>query len=285
MIAGGSLLMMEGAARVSGLGGIEALPVAHIFLVPLSLVLIAAWGYVVNDILDEPADRANQRRRPLVTGVLGASQARNAANVLLIASLASIVAATLWLPLYAFLLLFAAFVLVWAYNPLFQRVPLLAAATTAILVSLTVIIPAVLVAFLKNPEIQFSDKLKSFLLVYASFAFLTTLVREQAKDMQDLQGDSIGGKRSLAVALGWTKAKWILLACMLILTLLMLFVAKALWDARMHNVLFVGAVFVAVPILMSLRFALMMSEPGDAATLSITYKWLMVAGLLTVFFL
>ncbi|MBE0640487.1 MAG: UbiA family prenyltransferase, partial [Bacteroidales bacterium] len=222
---------------------------------------------------------------PLATGDLNATQARKAANVLLIASLASVVAATLWLPLYPFLLLFGAFILVWAYNPLFQRVPLLAAATTALLVSMTVIIPALLIAFLKNAEIQFSDKLESFLLVYASFAFLTTLVREQAKDLQDLQGDSIGGKRSLAVALGWTRAKWILLVSMLILTLLVLIVAKALWDARMHNVLFVGAVFVAVPLLMSLRFAWVMSEPGDAATLSITFKWLMVAGLLTVFFI
>ncbi|HRY98630.1 MAG TPA: UbiA family prenyltransferase [Bacteroidales bacterium] len=285
MIAGGTLLMLEGGARISGGGGLAGLPLAHVLLAPLCLMLIAAWGYVLNDVFDVATDQTNQRRRPLAEGRIGIPAATTMSRVLLLLALGALSASALWLPLPATLILFLALLLTWSYSPLLQRIPLAALFTVALLVSFTVVLPVLLIQQQPGLSPAATQALHSFLVVYGLFALLTTLTREQAKDLADLSGDQATGKRSLAVWLGWKIATRVLLFSLVFVFALTAVIALSLWEAGMHNVLFVGVVFVAVPLGMSVRLALLMQDRGDAATLSATLKWIMVAGLLTALFI
>ncbi|MFT4682386.1 MAG: 4-hydroxybenzoate polyprenyltransferase, partial [Flavobacteriales bacterium] len=50
---------------------------------------------------------------------------------------------------------------------------------------------------------------QGFIFMFAGFSFVTTLIREIIKDMQDMDGDRKEGANTIPIALGFSGAKWI----------------------------------------------------------------------------
>ena len=79
-----------------------------------------------------------------------------------------------------------------------------------IVAALAAVVP--LITLIAHPEIAFIAKDPNtpleelidciFILIYALFAFLTTLTRELVKDMEDIEGDRAIGSKTLAVSAG-----------------------------------------------------------------------------------
>ncbi|HEX2618328.1 MAG TPA: geranylgeranylglycerol-phosphate geranylgeranyltransferase, partial [Flavobacteriales bacterium] len=200
------------------------------WLLVLSTVLIAAGGNVINDYFDTRIDRVNKpgsvivgravKRRVAMAGHLVLS----AVGLLLGLFVAWHSGQLRWVLIPVF-----AIAALWTYSTTLKRTFLvgnLVIALLTALVPLTVGVYEVLALDFIYPkgmkatttDGQVMEAVFDFnhpwyaILLFAFFAFLTTLVRELQKDMADVPGDRSSGRRTIPIVLGMKWAKAIALA-------------------------------------------------------------------------
>ena len=196
------------------------------WLLVASTVLIAAGGNVINDYFDTRIDRVNKPEAVIV----GRSVKRRVAMLghLVLTGLGVLFGLfTAWKsgqPILVLVPIFAAGAL-WFYSTKLKRAFLLGNGLVAFLVALVPLtvglyeIPALAQAYgtsatvgLGNGtemEVKFGfSGLWGWIIGFAAFAFVTTLVRELQKDMADVKGDAADGCRTVPIVLGvqWAKA-------------------------------------------------------------------------------
>jgi 4-hydroxybenzoate polyprenyltransferase len=174
------------------------------FILVLSTVLIAAGGYIVNDIFDTDIDAVNRPGRVIIGKRISEKSAWKAYRGLTVAGVAGgiYLAVVIRKPVMAFIHPFAAVSLFLYASQLKKRLVwgnLLVAFLSALVL---------LVAGLFEPEFYRNFTL---LALYAGFAFLVSLQREIIKDMEDLEGDEQGQVKSLPVRFGIARTKGIVL--------------------------------------------------------------------------
>jgi 4-hydroxybenzoate polyprenyltransferase len=199
-------------------------------LLVLSFVLIAAGGNIINDYFDLRADRINKPHRVIIGKHVKRRVAMvshlvfNAIGILIGGYLAWRVG--MWNLLIVHL--FASGSL-WFYSVILKREFLIGNIVIALLAALVPLavglfeIPLTISAygeevsaiFLElDPEVDpmiFFKILYYFILGFAGYAFLLTLIREIQKDMADIEGDRAVGCRTIPIVLGIKKAKLITL--------------------------------------------------------------------------
>lgn len=216
------------------------LPVHLFVLLVLSVVLIGAAGNIINDYFDTRIDRIN---RP-ATVIVGRTVKRR------VAMAAHMALSGLGLLCGAFvagrtgqwpLIVIPAFAIgaLWTYSTTFKRQLIVGNGTVATLTALVPLtaglyeIPALQRSFADHAQVRLPDgsafvmesgftELWWWVLGFAGFAFLATLVRELQKDMADVKGDAANGCRTIPIAWGmrWAKAIALLYIALLILALL-----------------------------------------------------------------
>jgi 4-hydroxybenzoate polyprenyltransferase len=205
------------------------LPLYLFILLVLSTLLIAAGGNVINDYFDTRIDRVNKpddvivgrsvKRRVAMTGHLTLSGLGLLIGVF--------VAWRAGMPQWALIPAFSIGAL-WTYSTTFKRQLIIGnglVATLTALVPLTVglyelpllkrafAMPQV-VALPDGTQYEMEPVLPEFwywILGYAAFAFMSTLVRELQKDMADVKGDEADGCRTIPIVWGMRWAKGIAL--------------------------------------------------------------------------
>ena len=176
----------------SGEGTLYFLLHPKLFILSLSSVLIAAAGYIINDYYDVKIDLINKPERVVVGRVLKRRVAMVSHVVL--SSLGVFLGLSLSLKIGAINLLTVG--LLWLYSNQLKRMPFIGNFVVALLTGLAVYIVDVLFNT-GNPVI----------LAFSAFAFSFTLIREVVKDIEDLQGDSTFGCRTLPVVYGVRRTK------------------------------------------------------------------------------
>ncbi|UCD63684.1 MAG: geranylgeranylglycerol-phosphate geranylgeranyltransferase, partial [Candidatus Zixiibacteriota bacterium] len=157
----------------------------------LAVFLVCAAGNVVNDCVDVEIDRINRPARPLVKGTLTRRYA------FLLAAFFNLTAIGLsvllsWPVTY---LTVGAISLLYLYNYLLKKVPLLGNVVISLLAGLAFIAGG----FAVDPVVTFYP---AGPVVAAVFAFLFHLVREFIKDIADIEGDRAAGVRTLPQIIG-----------------------------------------------------------------------------------
>jgi len=216
------------------------------FLLSLSTVMIAASGYIINDYFDLKIDRVNRPDKIIIGKYLKRRVAMGAHVV--INSLAIIIAAYLayvagnWKLI--FIQLMAAGAL-WYYSISFKKQVLVGNIVVALLAALVPFIAGLYelilqhanaeesvngVLFFVEPGTPFEQVMFEFKLVlsiimkwvigFSIFAFLSTMVREIIKDIEDYEGDKKYFSNTLAVMHGKDKAKLVAQAFTVIMILL-----------------------------------------------------------------
>jgi geranylgeranylglycerol-phosphate geranylgeranyltransferase len=89
--------------------------------------------------------------------------------------------------------------LLWAYSAHLKRRPFVGNLAVALILGLALLYGGLAVGGAAGAAVG------------AAFAFLTTLAREIVKDVEDLDGDRLGGARTLATTLGPRPTAWIAL--------------------------------------------------------------------------
>ncbi len=151
----------------------------------VGLLALAAAGNAENDVLDAAADRVNRPDRPLPSGRLSTRTATATAALLYVAGIAL---PAFLSPAHALLALGMA-ALLWTYNRRWKRRPLSGNLCVSLLCALAVLFP-------EWPGLPRAT------LLPALFAFLATLAREIAKDLQDIPGDRAAGYRTWPLVSG-----------------------------------------------------------------------------------
>lgn len=161
-------------------------------LLSLSTVCIAAAGYIINDYFDVKIDIINKPERVVIGRYLKRRVAMGAHQVLNVMGCA----VGLYLSRWIFALDLLSVTLLWFYSVRFKRQPFIGNFVVSFLTALSLLVLAVY--YRQNVDL---------LLIYASFAFVITLVREIIKDMEDVRGDARFGCRTLPIVWGIRRTK------------------------------------------------------------------------------
>ncbi len=212
------MLLMEKMVAVpilnNALFGVQ-LPWYLLCVLILAVVLIAAGGYAINDYFDVRIDAINRPDKQVVTKTITKQTAMLAHQIMTGIGAVLGLGAALLCRSWALALIFVFMPgLLWFYSSAYKRQFVVGNLIVSLASGLTPLIIAI-----ANVDIlhkRFGDlmnystlphDLYAWIGVFAFFAFLTTLVREILKDLQDQAGDRELECHTLPIRLGegWTK--------------------------------------------------------------------------------
>lgn len=250
-------------------------------------VFIAAAGYIINDYFDLNIDQINKPGKNVFVRVI---HRRWAILLHFILSLAGIVATALAVGLHKWYLILTnifCVLLLWFYSTSFKRRLLIGNIIISLLTAWTVLVfffaltePRQAIAGSSPQTIKFFR----IAFLYAGFAFVSSLIREAIKDMEDLEGDARYGCRTLPIVAGIRATKIYSGIWLVVLTgslaLLQLYVLQfRWWLAVLYSVL-----LVVVPLVLLLVRLNRSYTSADFASLSRFCKLIMFTGILSMIF-
>lgn len=164
----------------------------RLLLLVVSTTLIAAAGYVINDYYDMKIDIINRPDRVVVGKLIHRRFAIILHALLSITGIALAVLLSWWIVLINFF----SVTLLWFYSNQLKRLPFVGNLAVSVLTGLSI---AVINLLYNTPNL--------LVIIYATFAFFMTLIREIIKDMEDLKGDNTYGCKTLPIVWGMRKTK------------------------------------------------------------------------------
>lgn len=254
----------------------------HWWLLASATVLIAASGNVVNDIFDQDIDLHNRPDRRIIGPIITEEAAWTFYYVLSGAGLAlGILLAYLMGNTSNGLVFLLALGGLWFYSYSYKRQFLIGNLVVAFLAGLTVYLPLIF-EMQCDPDGWKRQPWAPFIVAYAFFAALSTLIRELVKDMEDMDGDARAGCRTVPIVIGTKAAKWVVGVLTLVLMGAVARYQSVKWEENdMVSFLAIAAV-VQVPAVLMLR-SLVVAE--DASGFRLASRWakvLMVGGIGTM---
>src|SRR5688572_15521391 len=154
--------------------GVQTLDDSRLLFLSFSTIIIAAAGYIINDYYDVKIDYINKPERV----VIGRNIPRRYAILFHVLLSGAGILLAFFLSWRIVAVNVVSVFLLWLYSNNLKRLPFIGNLTVAFLTGLSVWML----------EIYYRTG-NSLVLIYASFAFFMTLVREIIKDMEDLKGD------------------------------------------------------------------------------------------------
>jgi len=256
-------------------------------LLVLSTVLIAAAGYIINNIFDQETDSINKPNAVVV----GKSITENTAYNLYILLNVSGVGIGFYLsnviskPGFAAIFIVIAATL-YIYATSLKQMMLVGNLIVAALLSISILIIGVFDLFpvTHASNQQLMGSLFSILLDYAIFSFLINFIREIIKDIEDVNGDYNQGMTTLPIVLGITRTLKVVFVFSFVPLLLLLFYIN---NYLVANDLYIATAFalllIVAPILYFIIQLLTAKNAKDYHAMSTLLKWILFIGILSIF--
>ena len=259
-------------------------------LLVLTTLLIAAAGYIINDLVDVKIDTINRPEKVVIGTIISPLTVQTVyitLNVIgcifgfFIAYKVRSVSFGLLFPFIVFML--------WFYATHYKRMLLSGNLVIAFLSAFVLLIVWLFEFFMiRQHPLVFADVMKYILPAfwyvgaYALFAFVVTLVREIIKDMEDREGDAKGGCRSLPIVLGDKKAARIAAVLSWFTILLIAWMQYLLWKQGSTLVVWYAIAVLQIPLAFLAVKVLKASTRADLHYLSTFAKVIMLAGILSM---
>ena len=179
----------------------------------IALILIVASGYIINDIYDVETDKINKSETRIIDKTIKKSAAFKAYYFLNFLGLVCgfYAAFTVNKLLLGFVFLFFIFSL-WRYSQKHKTSFVIGNIQVAFLTALSIINLGLFELLSTGLNIkEESHMIFLIILFYAGFSFITTLIREIIKDLEDIEGDKKISADTLAIKFGIKKTNDILL--------------------------------------------------------------------------
>ena len=259
-----------------------------IFLV-VSSVLIAAAGYIINDYFDINIDQINKPTANVVDKIVSRRWAMawhfvlSGVGILLSAWVA-------WRTDFWYILLgnFMCVFLLFGYSVTLKRKLLSGNILISLLTAWVILVIGLAEftspVFTNSMIVEASGKIIRISLLYAGFAFISSLIREAIKDIEDMQGDEKYGCRTMPIVWGVNAAKvyiavW-LVVILALLIILQVYVARFEWWWAMAY----SIVFIILPFVLIFLQLFRAKEHKDYHRLSNWTKLVMLTGILSMIF-
>lgn len=269
--------------------GIEPGWTGYTFIV-LGTVLIAAGGYLINDYYDTKIDAVNRPGKAASLQLIMPGTIRTAYITITLAGLISIAWAcyisgifVLWSVYFI-----AAIILFW-YSYRLKKVLFLGNLAIAIASAFTM--PAAwlydLLLLSGHSSIGFSEANVYFgiskrVIIYSLFAFLISFAREIIKDIEDMEGDSRFGCRSVPIFYGIPVAKRIVISNFGLIFILLCSWQINLFGSGYPDIATYLAIAVELPLVWLSVYVLRMHTKAQSHLAGLMAKIIMVTGILSM---
>ena len=260
----------------------------HFLWLVLASLFIAAAGYIINDYFDINIDEINKPGRMVVGRIISRRWAiawhfmLSAAGVLLTA-----LAVPFLQKWYLVLANMGVVALLWLYSTNFKKQLLVGNIVIALLTAWTLLIvffSKVTVADAFGLGARHHDKFFRLAALYASFAFIATLIREAIKDMEDLPGDEKYGCRTMPVVWGVNSTKVYVAVWLIVLLSLLIAVQVYIMQFQWWAAVVYCFALLFVPVLLIFYQLFRARSVAQFHRLSTWIKLVMLAGILSMVF-
>jgi 4-hydroxybenzoate polyprenyltransferase len=244
-------------------------------------ILIAAAGYIINDYFDLNIDRVNKPEKLVIEKVIKRRSAilwhwfLSGLGVLL----SVYVSWKLRNPIVG-LANIGCVVLLWFYSTTFKRTLLIGNVVISLLTAWVIIV--LFVCEIRLPYGYNLSRTFKYAIVYGGFAFIISLIREVVKDIEDVDGDTRHGCRTMPIVWGINVAKvfaatWLVVLISALAVIQFYFLPRAQWIMIAYGILFID-----LPLLWILRKLYTAQSKTDYHLLSGVIKGVMLAGILSI---
>lgn len=255
-------------------------------LLVLSTVLLAAAGYVINNIYDVATDTINKPEDVVIGKGISETAGYNiyvALNITGVA-LGFILSNIILRPGFASLFILIASLL-YFYATTLKQIMILGNFVVALLLSASVLIIGVFDLFpATNGENQ--AQMASFFSIltdYALFAFMINFIREIVKDIEDVNGDYNQGMNTLPIAIGISRAAKIAVGFAVIAFILfLLYINIYFFQNNLLIATFYAFAFVLAPLLYFIVKIVSAKSKKDYHHLSTVLKLILFFGILSI---
>lgn len=258
--------------RKEGVG----LSLNYLIVLIASTALIAAGGYVINDYFDLKIDKINRpdevilertiHRKAAILWHLFFSLMGWFGGLYLGIKVGHISLAIIQLASIALLIV---------YSNVLKKIFIAGNLSIAVLTGLLPLLPYFYVHAMYP---QMTLLTLNALLSLSAFAFFTTLIRELIKDIQDMEGDKEGGRKTIPVMWGILPSKIIVFFLLVLLIIFLIpfhvyYAVKNNYSAVVYNV-----VLLIIPSIGLMVLNVIIRNIKQYRWLSLLMKWIMIAG-------
>ena len=247
-------------------------------------ILIAAGGYVINDIFDQNTDNENKPKKVIVGRSISETQAYNIYFALTVTGvcIGFYLSNVIQKPGFASIFILIAATL-YLYATSLKQMMIIGNVVVALLLSFSVIIIGIFDLF-PATGLDNQQQMKIFfsiLLDYAIFAFMINFIREIVKDLEDFDGDYAEGMNTLPIVAGKKNTTIIVFILSLIpLFSLLYYINKYLLDLLFVSVYLL--LFVCSPLVFFSIKIWTAKSKKEFHTLSSLLKWILFFGIISV---
>lgn len=255
-------------------------------LLVLSTVLIAAAGYVINDILDQETDYDNRPDSTIVGRIISEKAAYNMYFVLNIlgVGIGYYLANVIQRPSFAGLFIIISATL-YMYATNLKQMLLIGNIIVALLLSISVLIIGLfdLLPATGGENVKVMGDIFMILIHYAAFAFVLNLIREIVKDMEDIEGDYNQGMSTLPIAIGVGKTAKIVFGLGIASTAILLwYINSNLMSGKLYYAVVYSLLFIVAPMIFFVVKIWSAKTKEEFHLLSNVLKWIIFFGILSI---
>jgi 4-hydroxybenzoate polyprenyltransferase len=259
-------------------------------LLVLATLLIAAGGYIINDILDVESDKINKPDKVWIGKLMTKKRAYILYLTLTIIGVIIGFYLSFYIGYIMFGLIFVAIaLLLYFYSTTYQKIAILGNIAISFLSAMVILIVWLYEFFaLRSQPVLFAEVMPDLKYIstlvqsYAVFAFLTSIIREIVKDIEDRDGDMKAGYRTLPIVYGVNTSKMIV---MILAILTMAALGYGQYVLFQNNLMIVfWYLLIAVQTLFAYLLFLTIKSKNkeDFKSVSDAAKIVMVAGILSM---
>ena len=255
-------------------------------LLVVSSVLIAAAGYIINDYFDLNIDRINKPERLIVQNIIKRRWTIVWHFFLSMAGIA--IGFYLDLTTRVTFLGFSNLIcacLLFIYSISLKKKLLAGNVLISLLTAWTVLVVTWCeIYFFLNPRDLNTPKIARMTMLYAGFAFVSSLIREAVKDIEDIEGDRMYGCKTMPIVLGVNASKiytavWLTILITVVFALQFYVLQFHWWLSAAYCLL-----FILVPLAIIFVKLFRAQTSGDFHKLSGMVKCVMLTGILSMIF-
>jgi 4-hydroxybenzoate polyprenyltransferase len=211
----------------------------HFFLIVLATIMIAAAGYVINDYFDVRIDKVNKPERLIIDKGVKRRVAMGAHTVLNVLAILIALYVSHFIGFWKIgLIYFICAVGLWFYSTTFKRQLLVGNIVIAVF---TALVPLIIGLFDLLPcyttylSIDYNLSFKNiiwYILAISFFGFLTTMIREIVKDIEDYEGDKEYGCETMPIVIGQKNSQLVIVGISMVTMSCLGYIQLLLWNSN-----------------------------------------------------
>lgn len=257
------------------------------FLLVLSTIFITASGYVINDYFDTKTDIINKPDEVVVGKVITRRKAIIIHSVFNIIGIGFGVYLSFKIDIPVLSLIFILITgILWFYSTTYKRQFLIGNVIVALLTALVPLmvllfeIPVLISTYgeIMNYFREMITTLTVWVSAFAFYAFMTTMIREIIKDVEDYEGDKAFGRNSLPIVLGVKTTKIVIVSLVFIVIISLFYFWYEWLDDILSLIYFIS--FLGIPLIFLVFYTMKARNKEQYSQASRLIKSIMLAGIL-----